>query len=209
MLILLLADGIVLFLYSMVIHTRGERFRRYLALQPVPMRNVVGALGAGFGLRYIFSILLTMLLRGSNTLQDYNAHMTELMSDNIWLVLLAVVFAAPILEEIVFRGALFRALERSFHQGIAILIPSILFALAHTDPVQMAYAFVLGLLFALVRAKSGRLFPCILMHFAFNGANFLQAELLEAQIIPPLWLVVIGTILCFFMTMHRGEKKAR
>lgn len=202
MLIVLLANLTVVLLYAIIIHARGEQVGRYIAFGPVPMRNMIGAVGAGIGFRYIFSILLALILRGSETLQSYNTHMTQMMNDDTWLILLAVVIAAPIVEEIIFRGVLFRALERSFHKGIAIIVPSILFALAHTDPVQMVYAFFLGLLFAFVRAKSGKLLPCILMHFAFNGANFLQLWD-QPSFIPPLWLVLVLTCACYIMALYK------
>lgn len=202
--IILLADLVVILLYLLIIRARGERFGKYIALGAAPVRNMIGALGAGIGLRYVFSILLALILRGSETLENYNSHMSQMMNDDLGLVLLAVVIAAPIVEEIVFRGALFRALERSLHKGAAVIIPSILFALAHTDPVQMAYAFVLGILFALVRAKSGKLLPCILMHAAFNGANFLNVWA-GADFIPPFWLVLLITMLCYAMTLYKKK----
>ena len=199
MVILLLADLAVVLLLVVVIRARGERPVRYLALTRAPVSGLLGAVGAGVGFRYAFSWLLTLLLGGSATLQSYNQHMEQFVDDALWLVLCAVVLAAPVIEELVFRGALFRALERSFHKGVAIFVPSVLFALAHTDPVQMAYAFVLGLLLAVTRARSGRLLPCIFLHMAFNAANFLQFTL-------PVWAVMLATIACYLLTLRGGKR---
>lgn len=202
MLVVLLSNLVVVLLYAIVIRARGERFGRYVALGAPSVRNLAGAIGAGLGLRYIFMILVALLLRESAALQEYNSHMEQIVSDNIWVVLLTVVLVAPVVEEIVFRGALFRALERSIHPWAAILIPSVLFALAHTDPVQMGYTFVLGMIFAFVRARSGKLLPCVFMHIAFNGANFLQFQSGSVWI-PPFWLVLVLTAGCVALAMHR------
>lgn len=78
------------------------------------------------------------------------------------------VIAAPIVEEILFRGVLYGALRRSLPRVGAVLASALLFAVIHpmigTPPV-----FLLGVLAAFARERSGRLTTAMLVHAAYNG----------------------------------------
>ncbi len=58
---------------------------------------------------------------------------------------LYTVLAAPVVEEIIFRGLVLRGLER-YGRGFAILISAMLFGLFHGNIVQSPYAFAVGLI---------------------------------------------------------------
>ena len=60
----------------------------------------------------------------------------------MWLY---VCLAAPIAEELLFRGLLLRSLE-PYGKKFALLVSSVLFGLFHANPVQTPYAFLVGLL---------------------------------------------------------------
>jgi membrane protease YdiL (CAAX protease family) len=55
-----------------------------------------------------------------------------------------------------------------YGRGVAILISSLTFALAHLNFYQIPYAFAAGLVFAYVTVESGSLLPAILFHFINN-----------------------------------------
>ena len=85
------------------------------------------------------------------------------------LLILVVVVAAPIVEEIFFRGLVLRSLQRRFSQGWSVVISSALFAAAHFQPLQFPALFVFGLVAARLATRSGRLGPGIWAHVAFNA----------------------------------------
>ena len=84
------------------------------------------------------------------------------------------VFTAPFVEEFVYRGVLFAALQRLTGPIIAGITTLGLFTLIHVPQywpnigVIVAVGF-LSVALTVVRAKSGRLLPCIVIHFVFNG----------------------------------------
>jgi uncharacterized protein len=84
------------------------------------------------------------------------------------------VFTAPFVEEFVYRGVLFAALQRLTGPIIAGITTLGLFTLIHVPQywpnigVIVAVGF-LSIVLTVVRAKSGRLLPCIVIHFVFNG----------------------------------------
>jgi uncharacterized protein len=83
----------------------------------------------------------------------------------------ALVIAAPIAEEIVFRGFLFRGWVRSERAVLpGIVLISVLFAAIHTqyDWFGVLQVFFMGLLFGFVRWRSGSTLLTILMHLLAN-----------------------------------------
>jgi membrane protease YdiL (CAAX protease family) len=82
--------------------------------------------------------------------------------------LVAFSVLGPVVEELTFRGLGFRLLER-WGQPVAILGTGIAFGVWHglVDALPVLAAF--GCLLAWLRARTGSLLPCILLHAAFNA----------------------------------------
>ncbi|MEY2454695.1 MAG: protease family protein [Acidimicrobiaceae bacterium] len=85
------------------------------------------------------------------------------------LLIVVVAIAAPIVEEIFFRGLVLRSLERRMSRGWAIVVSSAVFGAAHFEPLQFPALFVFGLVAAVLATRTGRLGPGIWAHLAFNG----------------------------------------
>lgn len=80
--------------------------------------------------------------------------------------------AAPILEELFFRGAVQGAL-RPYGTVLSITVTSLLFTLAHTNLWELPTVFVLGFIIGYVTEISGSLLPGILTHAVNNLVMFL------------------------------------
>lgn len=81
---------------------------------------------------------------------------------------LAVAVAAPITEELLFRGMVFRHLRQAVSFVPAAVLSALLFGLTHENLWQMAYAFALGMVLALVCETYRGLWPAVLFHGAAN-----------------------------------------
>ena len=79
----------------------------------------------------------------------------------------------PVTEEILYRGLVYERSLRFLPETGAILLNSLLFAVAHGSPVQMAVAFAAGLLFSLARKKTGTVTAPLIMHILLNLSVFL------------------------------------
>jgi uncharacterized protein len=97
-------------------------------------------------------------------------------------LLLFVVVGAPLVEELFFRGLLLRSLQRRTGTGAAVVLDGVVFGLAHPQALAfralvlvMVSLAVLGLVFAGLVVRMGRLGPSIVAHATFNGltATFL------------------------------------
>lgn len=111
------------------------------------------------------------------------------------------------LEELIFRGFLFKALcKDSLKQ--AIIISSVTFGIGHIvnllngaefvpTMLQICYAIGAGFLFTYIFHTSGSLWPCILAHSGINGLSVFasdRAELMTNQIISGGFLCVLAVV---------------
>lgn len=90
----------------------------------------------------------------------------------IWGFLSIAVFA-PACEEFVFRGAVEGTLLKTTSPWAAILISALLFGIIHMNPIQIPFAFIIGILLGWLFYKTGSLIPGILAHFINNAIGFM------------------------------------
>lgn len=83
------------------------------------------------------------------------------------LCVLAVVIA-PVVEELVFRGGIFRYLKGRLPQGLAVIISSILFAMIHGHMQSLAGLFAVGICLCLAYEWTGNLRVPVFLHAFFN-----------------------------------------
>ena len=92
-----------------------------------------------------------------------------------WLVLLVVivVVGAPIIEELLYRGLIFRTLDGVIAPALAVVGSALWFAVAHFQTVQFAGLFVIGIVLAVCAQRTGRLGMSIFTHAGFNATTVL------------------------------------
>ena len=120
------------------------------------------------GLFVLISLVLYLL--PERWMAEYGKAMT-LSTETGLIPALAMVVGAPLAEELVFRGIIQSRLERSLPAWIAVVLQAVLFGLIHGTPVQIGYAFIMGLLFGLLRWRTGSILPTLAAHAAFNAMN--------------------------------------
>jgi uncharacterized protein len=79
-----------------------------------------------------------------------------------------VVLAAPVVEELTFRGVGFALLGR-FSTALAVVGTSVAFAAAHGLVNGFAALFLFGAAVAFLRLRTGSLYPGMLLHGSFNA----------------------------------------
>ena len=85
------------------------------------------------------------------------------------LLILIVVIGAPIVEELFFRGLLLRSAERRWGKVWAVVVSSLIFGAVHLQPLQFPALVAVGVVFALLAVRTGRLGPSIFAHMGFNA----------------------------------------
>src|SRR5688572_27523291 len=81
---------------------------------------------------------------------------------------IAIVVIAPVAEEMLFRGLIFREFARRYSVPHAILGSAALFAVFHLNPWQAVVAFPIGVVAAWLVLRTGSIVPGIVLHAALN-----------------------------------------
>ena len=151
--------------------------RDYLALTWPSRREVLVGLAA---LAVVLPALdAAALVSGQPVVTPFqiDIYVNAQQSRTLLLLWLALVVAAPVWEEIAFRGFIFRGWVRSPQSAIpAILMISAFFAILHLQYnwFGILQVFVLGLLFGWSRWRSGSTFMTIVMHAITNFYSTVQ-----------------------------------
>jgi len=98
--------------------------------------------------------------RAENSLNDY-------AMDNNPLKIVVMVILAPLLEEFICRKQIIDR-TRQYGEKTAILLSALVFGLLHQNLFQFFYAFALGLVFAYIYIRTGRLRYPVLLHSIVN-----------------------------------------
>jgi membrane protease YdiL (CAAX protease family) len=85
-----------------------------------------------------------------------------------------VALVGPIVEELTYRGAGMSLFLR-FGPIVAVGATSIGFGLGHGLVLALPALVFFGIVTALLRLRTGSIFPCMLVHCAFNATSLIVA----------------------------------
>ena len=83
-----------------------------------------------------------------------------------WMLFVNIAIAAPVVEELFFRGFVLHRFAHKWGTGAGVLGSSALFAVGH---VEWIGHFVTGLIFALIYLRTRSLWMSVLAHAVYNG----------------------------------------
>jgi membrane protease YdiL (CAAX protease family) len=131
----------------------------------------LGALGAQLAAASIVLVFDLPVTSNTDAITDAAADRTYVVS-----IVITAVIAAPIVEEMVFRGVVMRGLRSRLPMVVVVVAQGVLFGAAHVDPVRgvgnIGLVIVLsgvGIAFGVATALLHRLGPAIVAHALFNG----------------------------------------
>ncbi len=213
-----------------VVYSFADNFSRYLGIEKI--------LTAPLSVAFVTVLLIWMrnngllqkygLCRFEGRLKDYLYFIPLLIiaSCNLWngvwmkyspfetILFVLSMLCVGFIEEIIFRGFLFKALSKDNIRQ-AIIVSSITFGLGHivnllngseflSTLLQIIYATSIGFLFTILFYKSKSLWPCIITHSIFNSLSVIGAEpSTEVNILTASILTVIS--LGYTMFIYKSE----
>jgi len=136
-----------------------------------------GWLAAGVGLQIALGLALYPIaeLYGRDESQGVVDLLEDTSGAGLAAFAVAVVLVAPLAEELLFRGALLRALLRRTTPAGAIFLSALVFALVHPlgDPevgsvIVVPAILTLGVISGYLAVRSGNLSRSIMLHAGFN-----------------------------------------
>ncbi len=174
-----------------------------------------------------YAVLLTLFIQPSvmflgyfNSLlpvPDFIAEMQQnqyrmfeefLRTDGVLLFgLLHIALVPAFAEEILFRGYILRAFEKSGGIIMAIIFSSLVFALFHLQLTNLLPLATLGAMMAVLTWLSGSIWPAVVAHFVNNGAAVVMGTYMPdtafadmtPDALPPIWMLALSIVLTVIM----------
>ena len=120
---------------------------------------------------FILTLLLVGLFGGQKT--DLDRILESSRATAVTLAIIAVA-TAPLVEEMIYRGLLYSAFQRAIGQWWAVIVVASMFAGLHVvqywpNAGAISAITVLSVALTMIRARTGRLLPCFVVHLVFNG----------------------------------------
>jgi len=124
--------------------------------------------GAALAPALYLAVTVALMAIPESWLESYSEASSGITSGG-FIGLLAVVAAAPVAEEFIFRGLIMTRLSCAMPGWLAVVLSSAIFGACHGHPVWFGYTFVVGLCFGFIDLRAGSIWPSILAHVAFNA----------------------------------------
>lgn len=121
-------------------------------------------------------------------------------SGGIFMEIVSAVIAAPVLEELLFRGMIYKRLRDFCSAKAAMLISAAFFGLFHGNLVQLVYAFIIGLMLAYVYERFKTIWAPIVFHFGANLLSVLITELMP-QSFTSMVVILVVMVVCTALTV--------
>jgi membrane protease YdiL (CAAX protease family) len=94
-----------------------------------------------------------------------------LTTQNYVLLFVLIAVIAPLGEELIFRGMLYRFLSAKKGVTFGVVSSAAIFSLAHVVPVLLPSLFLLGVALALVTERFQSIYPAVVLHALNNGIS--------------------------------------
>lgn len=132
--------------------------------------SILKSVGLAIGL-FVLTWIVTLTFRGEQTSLEKIIRSSRPAA---LIIAFLAVATAPLVEEVIYRGILFPAWQRLTGSAIAVIVVTLMFAIPHVPQYWPNLAVIssitmLSLALTIVRARTGRLLPCYVIHLVFNG----------------------------------------
>ncbi len=167
------------------------------------------------GLAVVISAGLNMLFAGLGFLTADTAYQETaeaLYSVSIPLGLVLYGIAAPLAEELLFRGIIYQEAKRVWKPLYAVMISAGLFGMYHGNGVQMVYGFCMGMILGFAYHQTHKFSLPVIIHGVVNVMVFLSSNLGlitggTFQLIAGIALTVVGAIVFWKMNTEYLKKE--
>lgn len=164
--------------------------------------GVVFVLGMSAAVSVNVIVSLSQIARFSPKYQQVSE---VIYSGGLFMEIVSAVIAAPILEELFFRGMIYKRLRDMINVKAAVVISALFFGAFHGNLVQFVYAFIIGLMLAYVYEKFKTIWAPVIFHVGANLISVLITEFMpqsmnNAAVI--LGAMLISMVLTFVLLKY-------
>lgn len=183
-----------------------QSYTKTVGLKPMSMKTIL--------LTILFCLTIRPFLNSVNAISLLYSKiaitntMVAITDELVWpLGILLVGILPAIFEESVYRG-LFYNEYRKANPRAAIILSALMFGLMHGNLNQFTYAFIMGIIFALLIEATDSILSSMIVHFCINASSLLMLYIVKAwfpDLVEKLTQVQVApdakTILTYYLPM--------
>lgn len=200
------SDFVALLIFIPMFKNKEENLMMRCRFNKTKVSSIILSILTAIGLMLVSSSFLYLT---QNIFKDYDKVVSNISAGerNIFGVICVVVLI-PIFEEIFFRGLIFNELRKNISLLFSIVIQALIFALAHGNVKQGAYAFVLGIITAVAYTWTKSIWSNIAIHITFNLFGSIPIpDVLYNKISVVIYIILgIGIIVFSLNRMYKNKK---
>ncbi|MFA9465988.1 MAG: lysostaphin resistance A-like protein [Velocimicrobium sp.] len=170
----LLLSQLIFVIPIMIYLIRGrQNVKKLLRFHKICLPNVALLIVFAFFISPLLSFLnVVSLLFTTNEVSDTISNIVG--SYPLIISVMTVAMLPAVLEEIVYRGVFFHE-YRNLNPRKGVILSAFLFGLMHMNFNQFFYAFVMGMIFAIIVEATDSILSSMIVHFTINASSVLLA----------------------------------
>lgn len=182
-------------IYMFIMWLRKENIFKVCEFSKISLKNAAAIALMGITLNFVveFLIAATSLNELSPSVEKMFRVIFE--RNSFVTILIGIGIVCPFIEEIIFRGLVFKELKRHLPETAALVIQAFLFGAYHMNLTQGIYAFVLGIILGLVYIWMRSIWAPVLIHIFFNSTSSVLSKLVDQQAVNNhQYIILIGSV---------------
>ena len=195
-------------LFYYICKQRNEDIFKICKIKKLELKQIVKIVIVILGAACFTTGLVDIL---STKIQSYSQVTSSLNQiEHIILSYIAILFVAPLLEEVLFRGLVFNELKKNLNVFLAIVIQGVLFGIYHMNLLQGIYAAILGIVLGFINYCTGTILSSIIGHICFNFLGTIGLVMLFSYFkFLEYPLMVIGLIVSIILIVNMVKEKRK
>ena len=199
--------------------SRKKNIKAELQIVKTSKSNIIIGIGLGIS-AWLFNTGLISLVQEAGLLKEHFSIMENMLAPlnegSILISLLTVGIVVPFTEEFIFRGVIFKTLNKNISTLGTIIIQALFFGIFHGNLIQGIYATLLGLVLGYITYRTRSLWTAIIIHIINNTIATISPFILNN--VPSttsilLAFIIIGalgvTILIYFINKKNSRYESK
>lgn len=176
---------------------------------------IIGIILLGIGLQISLSFILNVIASlKPQWFTEYSEVMDKLVMKNSIISVLYIGIIAPLCEEFIFRGVIFKKAQKAMPYIVANIIQALMFGIYHGVLIQGIYAFLLGMFLGVVCYKKKTIFAAIGLHMVINmsGLVFTHLDTYDFSVFTKFVFLIpvvgFGALICGMAIILKKDKSS-
>lgn len=182
---LTIVSFILTFFISYFILRRKENIIERISFKPIKLKDLLLIMIITVT---ISSFIMCMIPILTAIFPQYNVISQQISNDmGTPMMIVNALVLAPIFEELLFRGLVFKELEKHTNIFASVITQGVIFGICHLNIVQGIYTCLLGMVMAVIYYWTNSIFSSVIMHIGFN--------MLGTEVLPKLFSGIGSSLL--------------